>query len=191
MNIFNLTEEYLNLISEIEELEGELTPELEERLRINQSNFEYKLRNYRYIILMLNSDINMIKDEIDRLKSISESKLKSIDRLKENMLQAVLLFGADGKSGNKKLEFSDFKLWTTNRESVQILDEDNFNDPLYTAYSTTTKFTKDQLEKIEKDIKSLDTISKSISKTLIKEAIKEGVEVDGAQIVVKPSLTIK
>jgi hypothetical protein len=188
MNIFNLTEEFLSLISEIEDNEGELTPELEERLEVNQNNFESKLRNYRYVVLMLNSDINLIDDEVSRLLKLKESKSKTIDRLKNVMLQSTILLGEDGKSGNKKLNFSDFKLWTVNKQSVEI-DENEVLDNKYLKL-TVSNINGSNMQLIKKEFPDA-VVKETPNKTLIKEDIELGVELKAAKLVTKPYIVIK
>jgi len=191
-NIFNLEQEYLQLISEIEELDGEITPEIEERLAINSQNVHNKLRSYRYITLMIDGDIRVIDDEIERLKNLKESKSKAIERVRKVMLDAVLLFGTDGKSGNKKMDFAEFKMWTTNRKSVFISNEDTFNNTDYLNYKLGNNLNKETFDKISKLIEGEEVkVSTAINKTAIKEALEAGGEVNGAILINKPSLTIK
>jgi hypothetical protein len=191
MNIFNLSTEYLQLMSEIEELDGELTPELEERLSINQDNVRMKLKAYRYIKLMLDGDINVIDNEIERLSALKKSKNNTIDRIKETMLNAVLIFGDDGKSGNKKMDYPDFKLWTTNRQVLNIEREEEFNNPDYIKISIGDKLNWEDYNKIKQLDIGLEKVSTSISRTELLADLKLGVEVEGAEIKIKPSLTVK
>jgi hypothetical protein len=48
--LYNIEQEYLNLISEIESLDGELTPEIEEQLTINKEQLESKSVAYLQVI---------------------------------------------------------------------------------------------------------------------------------------------
>ncbi len=191
MNIFNLSTEYLQLMSEIEELDGELTPELEERLSINQDNVRMKLKAYRYIKLMLDGDINVIDNEIERLSALKKSKNNTIDRIKETMLNAVLIFGDDDKSGNKKMDYPDFKLWTTNRQVLSIEKEEEFNNPDYIKISIGDKLNWEDYNKIKQLDIGLEKVSTSINRIELLSDLKAGVEVEGAEIKIKPSLTVK
>ncbi len=191
MNIFNLTEEYLQLMRDIEEAEGELTPELEAALEINQKNIESKLRAYRYMILMLKGHVVTIEEEAERLNNLAKSKEKTIERLRDTILQAVLLFGEDGKSGNKKMDFVDFKLWTTNRQSVHIEQPDDFNNPDYLRYKIGDKLDVNSMNNILEICPDLSKIEKSISLVDLAADLKAGVEIEGVSFITKPSLTIK
>ena len=48
--LYNIEQEYLTLISEIEALDGELTPEIEEQLTINKEQLESKSVAYLQVI---------------------------------------------------------------------------------------------------------------------------------------------
>ena len=49
-NIYNIQQNLLSIFEQIEENEGELTPELELALQINQANFKNKVRDYTKVI---------------------------------------------------------------------------------------------------------------------------------------------
>lgn len=191
MNIFNLSEEYLSLMAEIEEADGVLTEELEERLAVNEQNVHDKLRAYRYVKLMLESNVTLIDDEIERLNTIKKSKINTIERIKETMLNAILIFGEDGKSGNKKLDYYDFKLWTTNRQVLNVEREEEFNNPDYIRYSIGDKLSTEEYKKVKSLGISLDKVVTSINKVDLLADLKAGVKIEGAEIKIKPSLTIK
>ena len=46
MNLYQIEQDLLELYTQIEENNGEITPEIEERLKITQENFTNKLENY-------------------------------------------------------------------------------------------------------------------------------------------------
>jgi len=119
-NIFDIGQEYLDIMNEIEECEGVLTPELEAKLSISQDELEKKLKAYHHIIQSNKSDILTCEAEIERLTSTKLVKQNIIDKLRERILQATLLYGETGKSGNKKLKFDTIQTYTTNRDSINI-----------------------------------------------------------------------
>ena len=49
-SIYNIQQELLDIFNQIEENEGEITPELEEQLRISKDEFEDKIRSYTGVI---------------------------------------------------------------------------------------------------------------------------------------------
>ena len=126
-SLFNIEEEYLQLMQEIEELEGELTPELDEKLKINQEELESKIKAYHHIIENMKGDMQLIKDESERLANLKKSKESLIDKLKGKVLNATTIFGYDGKSGNKKLDFDTLKVYTVNKDKIEV-DEVAFSE---------------------------------------------------------------
>ena len=197
-SIYNISEEYLSIVTELEESEGELTPELEERLSINRVDFIAKATAYVHIIRMTESENSFIDLEIERLSALKAGRSNKIERLKNTLKNAVILFGEDGKSGNKKVDLVIAKLWTTNRDSIEISDEEKFiADKNNIKYCTAPIKSFNYGEAIK--LKTLgfehnifiDIGNISISKTLIKEDIEKEIEVNGAGLITKTSLTIK
>ena len=85
MNLFNISTEYLQLMQELENNEGEITPELVTKLTINETDFEKKATAYRHTIIGWRSKIALIKEEIKRLKSLEGSLNNSIETLTTNI----------------------------------------------------------------------------------------------------------
>jgi hypothetical protein len=181
-NIFNIAEEYLSLCNEIEEAEGELTPELNERLTINQEELERKIKAYFHIIQTKDSESKLIDDEISRLLELKKSKENVIEKLNERMLFAVNIFGETGKSGNKTLKYDTCSFWTVKHKPLVIEDEETFTNPNFTRYQINEKLTlEDRNKLVEEGYITKDT-PKVILKTELKNAIKEGQKIEGAYI---------
>ena len=123
MSYFNVKEAYYALFSELEENCGELTDDLDARIKELDIKLEDKMHSIFFIKKEKENDILMLKDEITRLGT----KVKSIDtvikKVKEIGLDAVLEFGANGKSGNKTLKYPDLSIWTVNRESLVVPED--------------------------------------------------------------------
>jgi hypothetical protein len=187
MNLFNISEEYLKLIDEIEFQDGVLEEDQVKQLEIIESELESKLHAYYYIIKQKEAEMALLKDERDRLSTLTKSKENLISRLKESVLAAVTLFGEDGKSGNKKIKYHDLSLYTVNKSSVHV-DEDIFEELDYFNYSI--KLDRGQFETIESLIPN-DAYTKALNKTKLGAALKEGVEVKHASLVIKPHVVMK
>lgn len=125
-NIYQISQELLNIFDIIEENEGELTPELEEQLTITRESFNEKIKNYGNVIKMLQNDIAEIKNEKDRLNDLQKSKEKTIERLKTIMIEAIDLFGDSNKNGNKFVDYGTGKISIRSTQAVEI-DEDSIN----------------------------------------------------------------
>lgn len=121
-SLFSISNDLRNVIEEIEIQGGEITPEQEEDLIISEANLKEKLEHYRKAILILQYQEQLAYDEIKRLQSVKKTKDNIVNKLKTNVLNAVLEFGECGKSGNKVIECETSKFFTANTKSV-VLDE--------------------------------------------------------------------
>ena len=122
--LYNIEQEYINLISEIEALDGELTPEIEEQLTINKEQLESKSVAYMQVIAT-KEDLNSAIDiEIKRLQALKKRNNGLVDNLKSRLLTAVTLFG------NFEIGFNKFG--TRKSSSVAVEDVNS----LPTEYKT-------------------------------------------------------
>ena len=122
-SIYNIQQSLIDIFDQIEENEGELIPELEEQLRISQDEFEDKIRSYTCVIHQLENDLNAIKDEKARLDAIKKSKEKTIERLKQVMVDAIQMFGNTSKSGTKFIDYGTGKVSLRKSESIELDEE--------------------------------------------------------------------
>lgn len=160
--LYQIEQEYINLADEIISNSGELTPELEERLMINQSQLEDKGRGYGYVIKDIESEIDVIELEIKRLTALKKSRDNAVEKLKESLSHAMQLFDvSEIKTPTLKINFRK-------SESVEI-ENINLLDPMYI---------------VTKEVKTA-------SKDAIKLAIKGGIEVQGAILKQNLNLQIK
>ena len=125
-NIYQISQELLNIFDIIEENEGELTPELEEQLTITRESFNEKIKDYGNVVRMLQNDIAEIKNEKARLSDLQKSKEKTIERLKTVMIEAIDLFGDTNKNGNKFVDYGTGKISIRTTQAVEV-DEDSIN----------------------------------------------------------------
>jgi hypothetical protein len=167
MNLFDISSEYLNIIAEIEDAEGVLTEELENRLKINEHEAEKKIKAYHHIITMAKADIAVITDEQDRLSKLKVIKNNLIERLKKYLLEATLLFGYEGKTGNKKLDYDTLKLYTQESESTEV-DESVY---IPNKFKLGEVLTRDEINSIILLLKR-DVITIPV---IIKDEIKEAI----------------
>lgn len=162
LSLYKIEESYLQLVEELIDNGGELTPELEEALKINKEDLTTKATNYGFVIKQLISESEIIDAEIDRLTELKKSRTKSIERLKSNMTMAMQLFGVD------KIESPVLKISFRTSESVEIDDADSIP-----AEYMVTKITT-QPDKVK-----------------LKAAIKAGELTIGAHIQVNHNIQIK
>lgn len=122
-SIYNIQQELLDIFNQIEENEGEITPELEEQLRISKDEFKDKIQSYTNVIHQLEYDLGAIKDEKARLDTIKKSKEKTIERLKQIMVEAIQRFGNTSKSGTKFIDYGTGKVSLRKSESIELEDD--------------------------------------------------------------------
>jgi hypothetical protein len=104
MNLFNIKQEYLAIAQEL--AEGELTPELEQQLAITEANLQEKAINYGYVIKTFESECDILDNEIKRLQALKKARTSAIDKLKDNISEAMLLFNiTEVKAPTFKLSF--------------------------------------------------------------------------------------
>jgi hypothetical protein len=92
-SLYSITQQQRYTLLEIEELAGELTPELEEKLSITALHLESKSMAYLEVIATKEGFNDLIDNEIKRLQAIKKANNNLVTRLKDNLLIAVKLFG--------------------------------------------------------------------------------------------------
>jgi hypothetical protein len=91
--LYEIKNEYLELINQVEEMDGELTPEIEEQLTINQNELQNKAIAYHSVILSKDAFNMQIDNEIKRLQELKKRNNSLIDNLKQRLVGAVQIFG--------------------------------------------------------------------------------------------------
>jgi hypothetical protein len=162
MNIFKIQAEYQQIVTELIENGGELTPELELALQITKDNFHSKSESYGYCIREINYNKEIIEKEIERLQKLNRSCNKTIDRLKDNIELAMNTFEVD------KIETPLIKISFRKSESVEVEDVN--------ALPNEFKVIK---------------VTEAADKFKIKDAIKAGVKIIGCYLKTNRNLQIK
>lgn len=190
-NLFQVTGSMLQIYQELEEVGGELTPELEEALAITQENLDVKVQNYNYLINVNNFNNLAIDSEIERLKAMKVSNNKLTEILEERLLVAVKSLGIEDK-GVFTLKLPTITLKTRKSTSIEI-DGDVADKFLQFDFKVSN------LDSVLASKLSLLLASKNItftpttkvSKTMIKDALKNGETVLNAREHTNYNLVIK
>lgn len=156
MNIWQIQQDLLDIFNELEENGGELTPELEDKLNITQSEFKNKIENYLYAIKQTESDINACDAEAKRLTALKKSKQNTIDRIKSVMVKAIEQFGDENKSGNRFIDLGTAKI--TVRKSDKVIVNDDFATTLVDSTFTEIRSVAFTKELQSNDLKDLLTV---------------------------------
>ena len=161
-SLYQIEQTYLNLVESLIENGGELTPELETELSINKEQLQNKGVCYGFIVKELEGNIDLIDLEIKRLQALKKPLVNSIDRLKNNLSQAMQMFDVT------ELKTPLLKINFRKSESIEVTDIDLLD----------VDFVK-------------TTITKAADKIAIKEAIKAEIPVRGAVLITNYNLQIK
>lgn len=152
----------LEILAEIEANEGGLTEEVIKQLEITNEQLEEKSLSYLGVIKDREALDIQIDDEIKRLQALKKSNGNLVKRLKDNLLQAVNVFG-EYKAGLHKFGI---------RKSVAVnVDKDCVNE-LPKEYKVTK-------------------VTEQPDKKAIKKALQDGKELEGCSLVTNFSLSIK
>ena len=162
LNLFQIQQNLIELESRIYENDGEVSPADAILLDIAQSDLESKGRSYGYLIKKIDADVLSIDNEIARLTALKKPRVNLQARLKENISNAMALFGVD------KIESPTLKLSFRKSKSVNVADLEALDQKYVTV-----------------------KVTKSADKKAIKEAIESGEEVKGAYIEENFNLQIK
>ena len=162
MNIFNIQNEYKELINQLIENGGEITPELELLLQINKDQLQTKSENYGYVIKQFNAEIDIIDNEIKRLQQAKKTRENSIERLKTVLTFAMNTYEVD------EIKTPLIKINFRKSESVEVEDIN-------------------ELPQMFKVVK----LTESADKNKIKEALKLGEQIKGCSIKINNNLQIK
>jgi hypothetical protein len=160
--LYQIEQEYLNIVQSIIDAGGEITEEQETALSISKEQLQNKGVCYGFIVKELEGNVDLIDLEIKRLQALKKPLVNSIDRLKNNLSQAMQMFDVT------ELKTPLLKINFRKSESIEVTDIDLLD----------TDFVK-------------TTITKAADKIAIKEAIKAEIPVRGAVLITNYNLQIK
>ena len=92
-SLYAINEQQTELMSAIELMDGELTPEMESQLEITKSELNHKSIAYLEVIKEKDGINAVIDIEIKRLQALKKRNNNIVGRLKDNLLNAVKTFG--------------------------------------------------------------------------------------------------
>lgn len=191
--LWEIEKQYREIVSELEENGGEITPEIEEVLAINRDDFEDKVEAYFVIISEYNSYIERRKLEIERLKKLIQKDEEKVEYLEERLKNALHLYGGSKITKTGKQNFFsnfkniDIKLTSSASESVKTIE--GFNNKDFCEYKIIDKLSFTELEKI-KEVANIQTEAIP-DKRKIKDALENGVEIEGVELELNYNIKFK
>ena len=162
-SLYNIEEEYLKIANQLED--GELSPELETALAINEQQLQGKAVAYAYVIKEAEDDILILETRIKEWQKKLKAKKAIIEVLKKNVGNAMKLYGYH------EIKTADVKLNFRRSEGV-----------ICTAFEGVN---------LTDDLVTIIPEQRKPNLTVIKAAIKEGIEIEGYSIEERFSLQIK
>ena len=93
MNIFGLTQEWLQIMDMIAEAEGEVTEEIELLINKVEGDISQKFMSMKYIIKSYEAKAKANKEEIERLEKNVTSSENAVKRMKETMIKILKVMG--------------------------------------------------------------------------------------------------
>lgn len=162
LTLYGISAEMTALLNAIEEQGGEITPEQEQALAINEEHFSEKAVDYGHVILNLDQTVEAIKNEIDRLTKLKRTAENAQKRVKGSLVGAMV------QLDHPTVETPTMRLSLRHTTATEV---DDLNQ-LPAEYKTT----------------KVEVVA---DKTAIKKAIQSGEDVPGAHLVENVSLQIK
>lgn len=128
--LYDIKQEYLELINQVEELDGEITPEIEEQLIINQNELQNKAIAYHSVILAKDAFNMQIDNEIKRLQALKKRNNTLIDNLKNRLVGAIQTFGeftigtnTFGLRKSERVEVEDVNLLPKEYKTIKVTEQ--------------------------------------------------------------------
>lgn len=159
--LFPIQQEYMQLMMQVEDAEGELTPEIEQALQFTEKRLQSEGAEIGYVIKSWQYMEDTLEREIERLNKLKARISKSKEYVKTRLSDAMQQFGIERIVGDT------ITISFRKSEAVDIVD-----DKLIPANY------KDQPPP-------------KIMKTRIKDDINKGIVVPGAEIIHRKNLQIK
>lgn len=159
--LFPIQQEYMRLMMQVEEAEGEITPEIEAALQFTEQRLQSEGAEVGYVIKSWQYMQDAVESEIERLNKMKAKLNKGKELLKTKLSQAMQQFGVERITGDT------ITISFRRSEGVEIIDE-----------SIVPLIYKDQPPP-------------TISKTRIKDDMKTGIVVPGVELVRRKNIQIK
>ncbi|MES2004298.1 MAG: siphovirus Gp157 family protein [Bacteroidota bacterium] len=196
--LYEIQAEYAAIIAQLEDLDGELTEEIEFALTINKEELEKKAEAYALRIMDFAGQSDNIKAEIDRL-SKRKKMIDSVgEKLKGMIDSAMKQFGVD--------KISTDKITLSFRKSQAIEVPVDFEDSILRFVSIEAKIDPAKVQQAIDEAKGANApapevpteemlgyfkLSAEINKTKIKDALKDGKTIGEVLLLDKKNLQIK
>jgi len=100
MKLYEITTEHQEILSLLEDNNGELTPEIEQALDLSKEQFEIKAASCGYVYKTLEDNSLLLGNEIARLQKLKKQVDNNSSWLKERVSTAMKVLGIDKVTHN-------------------------------------------------------------------------------------------
>lgn len=159
--LFEIQQQYLELMVTIEEADGEITPEIDQALQFTERRLQSEAGDIAYVIKTWEYWQENLEKEVERLEKMKQKINKGAELLKNRLKMAMEQFGIE------RINDMNITISFRKSEAVEIANE------------------------VMVPLEYKDQPPPKVSKTRIKEAIKKGIDVPGASLVQRNNLQIK
>jgi hypothetical protein len=200
LQIWNIEQPLQEVFNEIEENEGDLTPELEEKLMITRENMSDKLYQIDKMRKIASKDLDMIKDEQLRLAEMVDKRIRFIENIDTIITTTVERFGGTDEKSKAKhkpkvipFDLGEAKVSYTEAVELDEFDKDYCPEKLedYATGTVTIKNRTVSQPKVLQNKYDECEIKINISKSDVKKAIENGEEFESARIKVNKKIAWK
>jgi len=192
-SLFNIRHEHLTLLALIEEADGELTPEMQEELKLNEEGFKEKAISYAYVVKKLDAESDVISCEIKRLQALKSRADKKSELFKQMLDEGMRQFG------HEKIESELLKI--SYRKSTPVELVETFADDILKFADVTIALNEGKVKAAEEAgepvvvtsdmLVACFDLNPSVSKKRIGDAIRQGITIPGASMQERKNLQIK
>jgi hypothetical protein len=180
--MYRIRAEHLGLLKEIEEAEGELTPEIEQSLVLTEEEFEDKAVSYGFVVKSFEDVEEVLDKEIKRLTALKQKAAKRAETFKNRLDEAMREFGIE------KIQTPSLTLSYRKSNPVELAED--FEDTFLKNVRIIIEPDEDAPAYVRNLIEYFD-VKATASKKRIGEALKTGLKITGASTVEKKNLQIK
>mgnify|MGYP000054676944 CR=1 FL=1 len=117
MNLFEIEMQQRDIVDELIENGGALSPELDAKMTITRELFDHKAQSYALLIKELDLDIEQLEAVIDQFKKKKATLEQSKDQLKSRLLSAMIAFDI------QKFKNNMVSIWVQNSKKLKIMNE--------------------------------------------------------------------
>ena len=191
-NLFDISNKHLQLLKELEDIIDTINEDEElevvaentlKDLEINEQELKDKIEAYYYFIKQQEGNIQLLKDEQERLSNKAKAKENLIKRLKKSVDDALRTFGTKTDKGNYKLKTDKLSVWNVFHKPV-VLDDDFYHKD-YMNFKVKRSFNHDEMVLLTEFMQNkgvaidLDTLPNSKA---IKQALQSNEDIPGARL---------